>query len=181
MTDLVHAKTCVPAGQWPLDRQMATVTLSYADRCRRRIRLVDDAGKPFLLDLEKPMRLADGDGLALTDGHFVRVIAAPEKLLEARGRDAAHLARLAWHVGNRHTAAEIVDQTTLRLVNDTVLRDMLMGLGATLTLVEAPFHPEGGAYGGHIATGHGHHHGHAQDDHDDHDHDHAHGHGHHHH
>jgi urease accessory protein len=178
MTDLIHATNCVPAGQWPSAKQTASVTLSYADRCRRRIRLTDDAGKPFLLNLEKPQRLADGDGLALTDGSFVRVTAATEKLLEVQGQDAAHLARLAWHVGNRHTAAEIVDARTLRLVNDAVLRDMLMGLGATLALVEAPFHPEGGAYGGHVATGHGHHH---QDDHHHDDHDHAHGHRHHHH
>lgn len=181
MTDLLHATHCLGTGAWPRDKEAATVTLAYADRCRRRIRLIDDAGKPFLLNLERPQRLAEGDGLALTDGTFVRVIAAQEKLLQAKGRDAAHLARLAWHVGNRHTAAEIIDAETLRLVDDAVLRDMLMGLGASLSLVEASFHPEGGAYGNHVATGQSHHHNHDHDDHDhDHDHDH-HGHGHHHH
>lgn len=165
MNDLKHAHICAPAGTWPAGRQVATVTLAYADRCRRRIRLLDDGGKPFLLDLDRPQRLADGDGLILEDGDVICVAAAPEKLLEVRGRDAAHLARLAWHVGNRHTAAEIVDATTLRLVDDAVLRDMLMGLGASLTIVEAPFHPEGGAYGDHVATGQGHHHGDHRGDH----------------
>jgi urease accessory protein len=177
MNDLLHATHCHAAGHWPRDKEIATVTLAYADRCRRRIRLIDDAGRPFLLNLEKPQRLAAGDGLALADGTFIRVVAAPEKLLQVKGRDVAHLARLAWHVGNRHTAAEIVDAKTLRLIDDAVLRDMLMGLGASLSLVDSPFHPEGGAYGSHIATGHGHHHG---PDHDDHDHHQGHGHHHHH-
>jgi urease accessory protein len=155
---LLRATAVIPAGFWPTARTVATVTLAYADRCRRRIRLMDDNGQPFLLDLEKPMRLADGDGLQLMGNGFIRVIAAQEKLLEARAKDAQHLARLAWHVGNRHTAAEVVAGFALRLVDDAVLRAMLKGLGAELTTIEAPFHPEGGAYAGGDA-GHGHEHG----------------------
>ena len=37
----------------------------------------------------------------------------------------------------------------LRIRRDHVLEDMLRGLGATLTEIEAPFDPEGGAYGQH--------------------------------
>lgn len=153
-----RATAVIPAGFWPVAQTVATVTLAYADRCRRRIRLIDDGGQPFLLDLDKPMRLADGDGLQLMGNGFIRVIAAQEKLLEARARDALHLARLAWHVGNRHTAAEVTEGLALRLVDDVVLRAMLKGLGAELTTIEAPFHPEGGAYAGGDA-GHGHEHG----------------------
>jgi urease accessory protein len=47
---------------------------------------------------------------------------------------------------------------------------MLIGLGAKVSEVTAPFDPEGGAYG--QAHDHAHH------DHDDHGHDHSHGHGH---
>ena len=79
--------------------------------------------------------------------------------MEARAKDAKHLARLAWHVGNRHTAAEMVGDSALRLVDDVVLRAMLKGLGAELTTVQAPFHPEGGAYAGGDTTHHDHEHG----------------------
>ncbi len=155
--DLRQATAVIPAGYWPKAQEVGTVTLIYADRCRRRIRLTDDSGQPFLLDLERPARLADGDGLQMMGNGFIRVVAAPEQVLEVKARDARHLARLAWHVGNRHTAAEIVDGERLRIVDDAVLRAMLKGLGADLSLVEAPFHPEGGAYA--AGDTHGHEHG----------------------
>jgi urease accessory protein len=41
----------------------------------------------------------------------------------------------------------------LRIRKDTVLKDMLEGLGAVVTEEDAPFEPESGAYGG----GHAHH------------------------
>ena len=100
-----HAAHFIVAGEWLATLQSGTVTLIYADRCRRRVRLMDDAGAPFLLDLVRPARLADGDGLVLADGTIIRVIAKPEPLVEAVATDARHLARLAWHVGNRHVAA----------------------------------------------------------------------------
>jgi urease accessory protein len=149
MSEQMHRATAViPSGFWPKAQESGTVTLIYADRSRRRIRLVDDAGRPFLLDLERPVRLADGDGLQLMGHGFIRVVAAPEALLEVTARDPRHLAQLAWHVGNRHTAAEMVDDRRLRLIDDAVLRNMLKGLGAELATVAAPFHPEGGAYAG---------------------------------
>ena len=152
-----HAAHFIAAGEWLATLQSGTVTLIYADRCRRRVRLMDDAGAPFLLDLVRPARLADGDGLVLADGTIIRVIAKPEPLVEAVATDARHLARLAWHIGNRHVAAQIVDQACLRIVHDSVLEQMLRGLGAETRTVTAPFHPEGGAYAT-LATGH--HHGH---------------------
>jgi urease accessory protein len=82
----------------------------------------------------------------------VRVVAAEEALMEARCGDAAALARCAFHLGNRHTQAQVGDGV-LRIRRDSVLKDMLQGLGATVTEEEAPFEPESGAYGG----GHGHH------------------------
>lgn len=157
MDALRHAAIHLAAGQWQPARQATTVTLSYADRCRRRVRLVDDSGVPFLLDLARPARLADGDGLELDDGTVLRVVAAPEPLIEAMATDTRHLARLAWHIGNRHVPAQILEDRCLRIAHDAVLLDMLRGLGAETRIVTAPFHPEGGAYATLAA---GHHHGH---------------------
>jgi urease accessory protein len=135
------------AGEWPEAQATGSVTLRYADRCRRRIQMSDDSGKPFLLALPRMVRLADGDGLRLDTDGFLRVAAALEPLLEVSGADASQLAKLAWHIGNRHVPAEVVDGTRLRIAFDSVLETMLHGLGAKTRRIEAPFHPEGGAYG----------------------------------
>jgi urease accessory protein len=73
-------------------------------------------------------------------------LACAEALVEVSAARASELARLAWHIGNRHTDVEIVG-AKLRIRRDHVLEDMLRGLGARLTPVEAPFEPERGAYG----------------------------------
>jgi urease accessory protein len=116
-----------------------------------------------LLDLPHAILLPGGAGLLLEDGRIVEVRARIEPLLEVRAKDAASLLRLAWHIGNRHLSAQIEpDRILIRL--DHVIAIMLTGLGATVTEIEAPFDPEGGAYGGrHASHEHGHDHDHAHD------------------
>jgi len=92
--------------------------------------------------------LHDGDGLVLDDGSIVRVAGKAEPLVEIAAASADDLARFAWHLGSRHTDVEIV-RDRLRIRRDHVLEDMLRGLGAQLTPMEAPFDPEGGAYSQH--------------------------------
>jgi len=103
----------------------------------------------------------------------------PEPLTEVRGNDLTHLARLAWHLGDRHVPVQVLTNR-LRLRRDDALEAMLAALGARLTPIEAPFDPEGGAYATHAAPGHGHHHhdGCGHDHHHDHAHGHYHGHDH---
>jgi urease accessory protein len=144
------------------------VVLDYEGRHRRRIVLTSDRGEEVLLDLPSARLLADGDALRLDDGALIAVRAAPERLLRIEGRDARHLLRLAWHIGNRHLPAMIGEDEVL-IRDDHVIADMLRGLGARVSDVFAPFSPEGGAYDARSApAGHGH------------DHSHDHGHGHHH-
>jgi len=129
-----------------------TVTLSFEDRFRRRVRLIDDAGEAFMLDLAQATRFEDGDSLALdaVDGGGVLVVrAALEDVVDAAGLDTQHTARLAWHIGNRHTPVEVLENGRLRIQYDHVLAHMLEGLGATLERKTAPFVPEPGAYDGH--------------------------------
>jgi urease accessory protein len=138
------------------------VRLDYDHRTRRRIALTGTGGLSFLLDLAKAPVLAGGDGLRLEDGRIVAVEAAPERLLEIVCRDERALARIAWHLGNRHLAAEI-GQCVVYIRDDHVIADMARGLGAEVRAVERPFNPEGGAYAqGGAAHGHSHrqhHHG----------------------
>ncbi|HRQ82374.1 MAG TPA: urease accessory protein UreE, partial [Azospirillaceae bacterium] len=56
------------------------VVLDHADRHRRRLALTGENGVAFLLDLEKPAALADGDVLTLDDGRLIGVRAAPQRL-----------------------------------------------------------------------------------------------------
>ena len=85
------------AGHWPRDKARGTVTLSYDDRHRRRIRLATDDGADFLLDLPRTVVLEQGDGLALDDGSWVEVRPANERLVEIRAPSAKFIgaARLA--------------------------------------------------------------------------------------
>lgn len=130
------------------------VTLDQDGRHRRRIVLTGDHGLSFLLDLPEAVQLAHGAGLRLEDGRIVEVLAAPEALMEIRAASPEHLLRLAWHIGNRHLAAQVqADRILIRA--DHVIGHMLEHLGAKVTSVTAPFDPEGGAYSG---AHHGHEH-----------------------
>jgi len=145
-----------------------TVVLGYDDRYRRRMAMTGTGGLDFVLDMASASVLADGDALVLSDGRLVAVKAAAEPLLEITCADPVHLARVAWHLGNRHLPTQIGGSRIL-IREDHVIADMVRGLGADVKIVDAPFTPEGGAY-----SGGGHHHHHHDDD------AHEHGHGHHH-
>jgi urease accessory protein len=118
-----------------------TVTLDAGDRNRRRIVLTGENGTQLLLDFDKPVSLRDGDGLVLDDGSIVLVMGTHEKLVEICARHALDAVRLAWHLGNRHTDVQILGDK-LRIRRDRVLEDMLRGLGAHLTPLDAAFDPE---------------------------------------
>ena len=137
-----------PAGHWPKEKAAGTLTLDFDARHRRRIRLPVDQGEDVLLDLSKAVAMADGDGLQLEDGRWLKVQAAAEMLVEVRHKDPYQLMRLAWHLGNRHVTTEIRGEV-LRIRPDHVIEDMVHGFGADLITVQAPFQPEGGAYSGH--------------------------------
>jgi urease accessory protein len=131
------------------------VTLDYEGRFLRRKLLTTDGGAALHVDLAETVSLGDGDAFETTAGAFIAVHAAAEPLAEITA-DGAELARLAWHIGNRHAPAEIGAGRIL-IRRDHVLEDMLARLGASMRPVIAPFAPEGGAYG-HGRT-HSHHHG----------------------
>lgn len=148
-------------GGWPAERATATVTLAFDDRHRRRILMKDDTGGEFLLDLAEARVLNDGDGLELDGGQgLLRVVAAPEAVLDVECRSPAETARIAWHIGNRHTAIQVLGDNRIRIRDDRILKDMIEGLGATVTRQQAPFQPEPGAYAKQQANGHEHGHSH---------------------
>jgi urease accessory protein len=133
------------AGTWRASEAIDRVVLDADERHRRRVALTAEGGLKFLLDLPEATALRDGDGLVLADGAIVAVVGRPEPLAEITAPDAAALVRLAWHLGNRHIELQVVGDR-LRIRRDRVLEDMLQGLGASITAIEAPFQPQRGAY-----------------------------------
>jgi urease accessory protein len=134
-------------GGWPEAAALGTVTLAHLDRHRRRIRLMTDAGNPFLLDLQRVAHMVDGDGLELDDGGYVRVRAAPEPVIEISADQPTDLLRIAWHLGNRHLPLQVIEDG-LRIRDDHVIAALVEGLGGRIRRVEAAFDPEIGAYVG---------------------------------
>jgi len=144
-----RASQVLRAGAWRPAEASDRVVLDADERYRRRIVMAGERGGKFLLDLSEATALRDGDGLLLDDGAIVAVVARHEPLIEIAAAGAAEqtavIARLAWHLGNRHAEVQIVGDK-LRIRRDHVLEEMLAGLGAVLTPIEAPFEPERGAY-----------------------------------
>jgi len=128
------------------------VVLDYEARCLRRKRLRTEAGEAFLVDLPQTVSLSGGEGFLLSDGRVIDVAPAWEPVVEVQGGD---LARLAWHIGNRHCPCEFQSQA-LVIRADPVIEAMLAHLGAVLSRRMAPFQPEGGAYGHGRTFGHAH-------------------------
>lgn len=137
-----------------------TITLDRESRYRRRVVLTSDTGAEFLLDLPEATYLAEGDALTGETGTIL-IKAAAEALLEIHAHGPRALARIAWHIGNRHIAAELTDEA-IYIQPDHVLAEMIHGLGGHVHQVMRPFEPEGGAYGGQASLQHSHSHGHAQ-------------------
>jgi len=135
----------------------AQLVLPYDQREKCRLRATLSNGEEAAVFTARGTVLRDGERLTGPDGRVVQIVAAPESTYLVRCPDAHTLLRCAFHLGNRHTQAQLGDGW-LRIRRDPVLKEMLEGLRATVSEENAPFEPEAGAYGG----GHGHHDGHGQ-------------------
>ena len=175
---MIRANFISARGAWQA-KPADTVVLDFEERHRRRVAMTGVRGLEFLLDLPEAVVLRHGDALVLEDGRLVEVVAAPEPLAEIRIGEPRDLARMAWHLGNRHLPVQIM-ANRIRIRRDPVIEDMARKLGGKIALIEGPFEPEGGAYApepepapepAHVhgpGCGHDHH-----DHHDHHGHDHA--------
>lgn len=147
----------------------AQLVLRYDQREKSRLRATLSTGEEVALYTVRGSVLRDGDLLQGDDGRVVQIVAAPESVYRVECASPHELLRCAFHLGNRHTQAQIVAERSnpghsfLRIRQDSVLKEMLQGLGAVVVAEEAPFEPESGAYGG------GHHH-HGEDAHESHAH-----------
>ena len=126
--------------------------LPYELREKSRLRAHLVSGEDVAVFTVRGTVMRDGDLMLGNDGRVIQVLAAPEPTYKVESDHAFALLRCAFHLGNRHTQAQLGDGY-LRIRKDLVLKEMLQGLGARVTEEMASFEPEAGAYGG------GHHHG----------------------
>jgi len=131
------------------------LVLPFDLRSRSRFRAQVDSGEEVGVLLARGQILRGGDRLLAEDGRTVEVAAAPECVSTVRAADARLLARVAYHLGNRHVALQI-GEGWVRYSHDHVLDDMVRGLGGELSVEQAPFEPEAGAYHGAHEHGHDH-------------------------
>ena len=116
-----------------------------SDQRRLRRKVLAVKGEEVLVDFAEPVTLEHFGGLLLEDRRIVEIVAAPEPLLEITPRGAEHMAQIAWHIGNRHMAAQI-EKKRILVPRDHVAKAMLSGLGAEVREVTEPFLPMQGAY-----------------------------------
>lgn len=134
-----------------------TLCLPWEKRTKSRLRVQLDSGEEASIVLPRGMVLRDGDVLETEDGVAVAVKAAVEKVSTVRAASPLRLARLCYHLGNRHVALEI-GGGYLRYLHDHVLDSLVLRLGGEVVIEEVPFEPEYGAYSDHasISDGHAH-------------------------
>jgi len=142
-------------------RNAAFVELGWDVRQRSRFEARDSAGTPIGVFLPRGAVARGGDVLVAEDGSLRLVRAASQPVMVVRActehGNALDLLRAAYHLGNRHVALQI-GPGWLRYAHDHVLDDMLRGFGLRITVEQAPFEPEGGAY---VASSHAHAHAHS--------------------
>jgi urease accessory protein len=167
----------LPAGRLAaaLVKRLPAVSLDWDARQRSRFEAVTDDGTRLAVFLPRGQVLRGGDVLVAENGRMVRVASAAESLLRITAcpthGSPFDLLRAAYHLGNRHVPIELTAEH-LQIEPDHVLAEMLRAMHLIVTPVQAPFEPEGGAYGD-AGGGHGHAHGHGHG----HGHGHEHGHG----
>ena len=146
------------------DSIFTQLVLPYELRENSRLRTTLTSGEEVAIFTQRGTVLRNKDLLSSDDGKVVQIIAAEEPTYRITCSTPHQLLRCAFHLGNRHTMTQVADGF-LRICQDSVLKEMLEGLDATVIEENAQFEPESGAY-----SGGGHHHGD-----DDHSHSHAHG------
>jgi urease accessory protein len=143
----IKAKLKTRPGAYALEVK-GRLELPFDKRQKSRLLAELASGEAVALKLPRGEVLRGGDLVVASDGRLIEIVAEPEALLHVVCADPTALARAAYHLGNRHVPVEVGDGF-LRIAADHVLETMLLGLGASLTPLRAPFEPEAGAYGGH--------------------------------
>jgi urease accessory protein len=146
------------------DSVFSQLVLPYELRENSRLRTALPSGEEVAIFTERGTVLRNNDLLRGDDGRVVQIVSALEPTYRVTCKTPHDLLRCAFHLGNRHTQTQVGDGF-LRIYQDSVLKEMLEGLGATVEEESAQFEPEAGAYSRgshhhHHSDGHPHVHSH---------------------
>ena len=142
----IKSKLKIARGAYHLEVK-GQLRLPFDGRQKSRLRTRLESGEEVGLMLPRGDILRGGDLVVASDGRVIEVVAAPEKVVHITCKMPQDLARVAYHLGNRHVPVQVGDGF-LRIAADHVLEEMIKGLGAAIEPMEAAFEPEAGAYGG---------------------------------
>ncbi len=162
------------------------IELTHEQREKSRFRATTHSGREVSVLLPRGANLRGNTVLVGGDEEIgkrgVLVLAAREPVVRATVHTPLELAKLAYHLGNRHTPVQLLEPEesdhgthyALQFKPDDVLAEMAERLGGHVHGMVAAFEPEGGAYSGEAQHQghHGHHHAPVQQHIDDHNHDH---------
>ncbi|HEX2678392.1 MAG TPA: hypothetical protein VHM19_17190 [Polyangiales bacterium] len=118
-----------------------TLTLSYDERRRSRLRVRSDSGVDVLISLPQSSAMREGDLLEAQTGEVLRVCAAREPVSEASTGDPLQFARAVYQMGLRHVPLQVA-VGVLRYRHDEALDRVMASLGLSVTEREAAFEPE---------------------------------------
>jgi urease accessory protein len=121
------------------------LVLPFDSRTKSRLRVRTESGEELGIFLERGAVLRGGELLEADDGRIIQVISAEEDVSTVHSNDAYPLARVSYHLGNRHVPLQITS-TWVRYQHDHVLDEMVQGLGLKVVVERAAFEPESGAY-----------------------------------
>jgi urease accessory protein len=132
----------------PRSADCEAVVLDYSRREKTRQRVQLESGEEIAIKVPRGTVMRGGDRLGGATGRTIRVIARAEPVSTVHTHDHEALARVAYHLGNRHVWLQ-VGPGWVRYLADHVLDDMVRGLGLEPVAELAPFEPEAGAYSVH--------------------------------
>ena len=130
--------------------EVDTLTIPFDIRQKCRVKIKLDSGEEVALILQRGKILRGGDFIGTCSGDIVQIKAEPEKVSTVEVGSSVALARICYHLGNRHVPLEICSDESetywARYQHDHVLNEMVQALGGNVTVHDAPFEPEKGAY-----------------------------------
>src|SRR5512141_921496 len=91
----------------PRSQGIGGLPLDHAQRRRARLQAPLESGCVVGVAMPRGAVLNDGTILATTTGEWCVVKAKPEPVSIAYGTDLFQLARVAYHLGNRHVAVQL--------------------------------------------------------------------------
>ena len=143
----IKAKLKIPRGAYKVEVK-GQLKLAFELRQKSRLRTALVSGEEAALMLPRGEILRGGDLVVADGGQVIEVVAERESVMHVECDSAQALARVAYHLGNRHVPVQVGDRW-LRFASDPVLERMVAGLAAKVTILDVPFEPEAGAYAPH--------------------------------